>query len=191
MSKRKYTQEISLGVTSSLQRKALFIDRDGIINIDHGYVSKRDDFEFSERIFDLLECFMQKDYLLYIVTNQSGIGRGYYKQEDFDRLTRWMLTQMQKRAISIEQVLFCPHAPEAECACRKPKIGMLQGIESDYSIDFSNSWMIGDKSSDIEFAQNAGVDSIYIGKERHAEATYSFESVALCAKYFQEHQGKL
>lgn len=172
-------------------RKALFIDRDGIINIDHGYVSKREDFEFSAGIFDLLHSFVQKHYLLYIVTNQSGIGRGYYTQEDFDRLTRWMLAQMQKRAISIEQVLFCPHAPQANCACRKPNIGMLQGIRRDYTIDFSHSWMIGDKSSDIEFAQNAGLHSIYIGKERGTEATHSFDTVATCAKYFQENQGIL
>lgn len=82
-------------------KKALFLDRDGIINIDHGYVYKIEDFEFTKGIFKLLHLFIQKGYLLFIVTNQSGIGRGYYSLDDFDTLTQWMLKRFEEEHISI------------------------------------------------------------------------------------------
>ncbi|HFU77657.1 MAG TPA: HAD family hydrolase, partial [Epsilonproteobacteria bacterium] len=130
-------------------KKALFLDRDGVINIDHGYVFKMEDFVFTKGIFDLLRLFTQHNYLLFIVTNQSGIGRGYYSEKDFQNVTESMLEMLHNEGINITKVYHCPHAPEAKCHCRKPAIGMIADMAKKHAIDFSNSWMIGDKQSDI------------------------------------------
>jgi len=173
-------------------RRALFLDRDGVINVDHGYVSKIEDFEFSEGIFSLLKLFRDAGYLLFIITNQSGIGRGYYKESDFQTLTEWMMQEFKARGITIEKVFYCPHTPDTKCHCRKPDTGMIEQAFSEYSIDLEHSWMIGDKVSDITLAENAGIGkSIYIGEKTLTQATLSFASVNDCARYFQENQGKI
>ncbi len=177
---------------SNQSRKALFLDRDGIINIDHGYVSTIDDFEFSEGIFGFLEYFRDAGYLLFIVTNQSGIGRGYYKESDFHKLTEWMISEFEREHITIEKVFYCPHTPDAMCHCRKPDTGMILQALSEYPLDLKHSWMIGDKSSDIALANNSGIgNSIYIGEKPSYTATLSFDSVSTCAHYFQENKGKI
>lgn len=138
-------------------QKALFLDRDGVINVDKAYVSKIEDFEFCEGVFEALRHFQSLGYLLIIVTNQSGIGRGYYTQKDFDTLTAWTLQELLHVNIRIDAVYHCPHAPEANCACRKPKSGMFKEAIEAFDIDVTQSWMIGDKESDIEAALGAGV----------------------------------
>ena len=172
--------------------KALFLDRDGIINVDHGYVSEIKAFEFTEGIFALLHSFRDAGYRFFVVTNQSGIGRGYYSEADFQILTEWMTARFRERGIEIERVLYCPHAPEADCHCRKPDTGMIEEALEVSPLDLQRSWLIGDKSSDIELAENAGIGhSIYIGKKISPSATLSFESVDECARYFQENEGKI
>jgi len=145
-------------------KKALFLDRDGVINIDYGYVSKIKDFKFIDGILDFIKSAQKKGYLPIVVTNQSGIGRGYYSLEDFEKLTEWMLEQMQQAGIEIDrsQVFYCPHAPEDGCDCRKPMPGMLLEAKKCFNIDMKNSWMIGDKLSDIEAAKSAGVENSYL-----------------------------
>ncbi|WP_353661230.1 D-glycero-beta-D-manno-heptose 1,7-bisphosphate 7-phosphatase [Hydrogenimonas sp. SS33] len=139
--------------------KALFLDRDGVINIDHGYTHRIEDFVFVEGILPWIRTMQQKGYLPIVVTNQSGIGRGYYREEDFEKLTAWMLEKMQEAGIDIkrEQVFYCPHTPEAGCDCRKPMPGMFLAAQKRFDIDMARSWMIGDKESDIEAAKRAGV----------------------------------
>ena len=177
---------------SNQPRKALFLDRDGIINVDHGYVYTIDDFEFSEGIFTLLEYFRDAGYLLFVVTNQSGIGRGYYKVSDFHILTEWMIEEFNKKNITIEKVFHCPHTPDTMCHCRKPDTGMIEKALIEYSLDLKHSWMIGDKLSDIALANNAGIcHSIDIGEKPLSTATLSFASVYACEQYFQENQGKI
>jgi len=163
------------------KQKALFLDRDGIINIDHGYVSKIEDFHFSSGIFELLHLFVNQGYLLFIVTNQSGIGRGYYTQDDFDTLTQWMLDTFKKNNIHIQKVLYCPHAPDETCLCRKPKTGMIDDILKHYSINLEQSWLIGDKQSDIHLARNSHIaHTILIAKEDVAKSEYHFTSILEC-----------
>jgi len=175
-----------------LSSRVLFLDRDGIINVDHSYVSKIEDFQFSSAIFDLLNIFKQYGYLFYIVTNQSGIGRGYYTLNDFDILTSWMIEEFKSRDITIERVLYCPHDPSDNCNCRKPNIGMVEDLIDRCSIDLSKSWMIGDKSTDIEFATNAKIaNSIYIGSDRDIDSTLSFGSIAECERYLVVNGSKL
>ena len=145
--------------------KAVFLDRDGVINIDKAYVSKIEDFEFCEGVFEALKHFQNLGYLLIVVTNQSGIGRGYYSEEDFQILSDWMQKELLHVKIKIDAIYHCPHAPEVNCACRKPKSGMFLKAIEDFDIDVANSWMIGDKETDMEAAIVAGIPNmILLGK---------------------------
>ena len=101
-------------------RKALFLDRDGVININHGYVSKKEDFDFIDGIFELCRKARKKGYAIIIVTNQSGIARGYYSEDEFKRLTRWVEHQFWKQGIQILHTFHCPHHPDYSfsCCCR-------------------------------------------------------------------------
>jgi D-glycero-D-manno-heptose 1,7-bisphosphate phosphatase len=169
--------------------KALFLDRDGIINVDYGYVYQIKDFEFTQDIFKLLHLFKNQNYIFFIVTNQSGIGRNYYTQRDFDILNRWMLDRFQEQNIDIKSVKYCPHSPEELCNCRKPKIGMIEQIGKEYSLDLKKSWMIGDKQSDIDLALNAKIgQTIAIGDRVIVDSDYHFETISECYSVFQKVQ---
>ena len=170
-------------------QKALFLDRDGVINIDHGYVYEIDKFEFTEGIFELLRLFIEKGYLLFIVTNQSGIGRDYYSEEDFTILTSWMLDKLKKEDINIVSVHHCNHAPEENCACRKPQTGMIDEILSQHVIDLKSSWLIGDKQSDINLAENAGISTtIAIGERAIVCSDYMFKTILECKFFLEENK---
>lgn len=170
------------------KQKALFLDRDGVINIDHGYVSKIEDFEFTKGIFELLHLFLEKDYLIFIITNQSGIGRGYYTLQDFKALTQWMIGILEEKGISIQSVQYCPHAPEENCKCRKPQTGMIDSISKEYAIDYSKSWLIGDKQSDIDLAINCEIPhSISISKIALTGNSYHYKSIAQCLSSIKEN----
>ncbi|HEG5083774.1 TPA: D-glycero-beta-D-manno-heptose 1,7-bisphosphate 7-phosphatase [Campylobacter fetus] len=142
--------------------KAVFLDRDGVINKDLGYVSKIDDFEFCDGIFEALRGFLKLGFALFIVTNQSGIGRGYYTSDDFLNLTKFMLDEFKKEDIYIKKVYYCPHSPEENCDCRKPKPGMILKALSEFDINLKNSIMIGDKNSDMLAANSAGINNFYL-----------------------------
>lgn len=142
--------------------KALFLDRDGVINYDPGYVYRIDDFEFMPGIFEALAGFIELGYEIFIVTNQSGIGRGYYSQSDFTKLCEYMVGEFSSRGIEIRHIYHCPHTPSDNCNCRKPKPGMILQAMSEFNIDAKNSLMIGDKPSDLEAARNAGVENGYL-----------------------------
>jgi D-glycero-D-manno-heptose 1,7-bisphosphate phosphatase len=167
-------------------KKALFLDRDGVINIDHGYVYKRKDFEFMPDIFNLIKLFVNKGYLVFIVTNQSGIGRGYYTLEDFLNLTEFMLAEFAKVGINIERVEYCPHSPESNCNCRKPKTGMIDSILKDYSINLDASWLIGDKQSDIDLAKNSKIKKkVAIGNREINGFDYKFSTISSAYEYLK------
>jgi D-glycero-D-manno-heptose 1,7-bisphosphate phosphatase len=138
-------------------KRALFLDRDGVINEDRGYVSRQEDFSFCEGVFEALRTFQAEGFLLIVVTNQSGIGRGYYTEAAYQKLTYWMLKKLKEVEIFITKVYHCPHAPETKCACRKPQPGMLQTALQEFDIDPTRSWLVGDKESDLEAAARAGV----------------------------------
>ncbi len=140
-----------------MKNKAIFLDRDGVINIEKDYLYKIKDFEFIDGVFEALKYLQSLGYWLFIITNQSGIGRGYYTQKDFDILTFWMLEQFKQNNIQILQVELCPHNPQNKCDCRKPKIKMIENILKNHNLDLENSWLIGDKSSDILCAINAKI----------------------------------
>lgn len=151
--------------------KVLFLDRDGVINKDLDYVFRKEDFYFKYGIFTLLKKASEHNYKIIIITNQAGIGRGYYSEDDFWILMNWVLKKFLKKGISIEKVYFCPHHPthgkgiyKKNCKCRKPNSLLFEKAKKDFNIDVSKSIMIGDKESDLEAAQKAGVAKLILLK---------------------------
>ncbi|MES2960918.1 MAG: D-glycero-beta-D-manno-heptose 1,7-bisphosphate 7-phosphatase [Pseudomonadota bacterium] len=147
-----------------LKNKALFLDRDGIINIDHGYVYQIEKFDFVEGIFELCKKAHDLGYLLIIVTNQGGIGKGIYGEEDFLKLNHWMENEFQKRGIKITKTFYCPFRADAtvekyrqDSNDRKPKPGMFLKAIAEFNIDPAKSIMIGDKEIDMQAAEAAEV----------------------------------
>ena len=137
--------------------KAVFFDRDGVINVDTGYVGNNEDFTFVGGIVAAMQYAQQQGYLLIIVTNQSGIGRGYYTECDFQQLTVWMKNELAQRGVTLDAVFHCPHTDSDHCQCRKPKPGLfLQAIDK-FDVDCDNSWMVGDSERDIDAAVAADI----------------------------------
>jgi len=139
--------------------KAVFLDRDGVINIEKNYVHTREEFEFIDGVFDACKQLQQDGYLLIVITNQAGIARGYYTEEQFTELTEWMLEQFESNGIEILGVYYCPHHPDfsGECDCRKPKPGMILQAAKDHNIALEESIFIGDKLSDMMAADAAKI----------------------------------
>jgi len=149
--------------------KALFLDRDGVINKEKNYLYKIEDFEFIDGVFKTCSYFKNKGYLIIIITNQAGIARGKYTEEDFDILTNWMIKEFETQNINIAQVYYCPHHPDfnGKCECRKPNIGMLMEAQKEFDIDMKNSILVGDKNSDIKAGINAGISQNYLISTGH------------------------
>lgn len=147
-----------------MSRPALFLDRDGVINIDHAYVCKKEDFEFVDGIFELCRRAKQLGFLICVVTNQAGIGRGYYTEADFLRLTDWMCGVFIDEGAIIDRVYFCPTHPvhglgeyRVDSPFRKPGPGMILQAAQELNIDLSRSILLGDKETDIAAGIAAGV----------------------------------
>jgi len=145
-------------------KPAIFLDRDGTINLDHGYVHLSDEFQFIDGVIDALVKLKKMGYLLVLVTNQSGIARGLFSEEAFMHLTEWMDWSLADRGVDLDGIYFCPHHPEAvieeyrqDCECRKPKAGMFLEAMAQLDIDMSASYMVGDKKEDMMAATSAGV----------------------------------
>lgn len=138
---------------------ALFLDRDGVVNTEVNYVGRIEDFNFVDGIFNLCEKFQSAGYKIFIITNQAGLARGYYTENDFSNLTNWMINQFLKNGINITKVYYCPHHPDitGQCNCRKPNPGMIQQAEMEFDIDVSNSILIGDNINDIMAGKSAGI----------------------------------
>ena len=139
--------------------RALFLDRDGVINVEKNYVYKIEDFEFIKPIFAVCKKYQNQGFKIFVITNQAGIARGYYTVDDYLYLTDWMETEFGKRGIVITKTYFCPHHPNfsGPCSCRKPKPGMLLQAKDEFDLDLEKSILIGDKQSDIDAGINAGV----------------------------------
>lgn len=147
-----------------ISKPALFLDRDGVINKEVNYLFKQSEFEFLNGIFELCRKAADAGYLIFIVTNQAGIGRGYYSESDFKSLTNWMRQEFLSRNINIAAVKYCPHHPvhglgqyKANCYFRKPNPGMINELVKEYGIDAARSILVGDKITDIQAARNAGI----------------------------------
>ena len=145
-------------------RPALFLDRDGIVNVDHGYVHRQEDVVFVDGIFALCRGAVARGLLPVIVTNQSGIGRGHYSEADFHRLMGWMRAEFARQGAPIHAVEYCPDHPvhglgayRRDTPRRKPGPGMMLDAAATHGLDLAASVMLGDKASDAEAARRAGI----------------------------------
>jgi D-glycero-D-manno-heptose 1,7-bisphosphate phosphatase len=155
-----------------MSRCAIFLDRDGTINVDKGYVHSVNDFEYLPGAVDGLRMLQSAGYLLVIVTNQSGIARGYFTEQDFQTLTKWMSADLTKLGVSIDGVYHCPHYPNitGPCSCRKPKLGLFEQAIKELDISLSGSWAVGDNVRDISICDTTPCKGILIShEERHGK----------------------
>lgn len=161
--------QVKGSIILGLQKKIIFLDRDGVINHDHGYVSDISKFEFINGVFQACNHFTKLGYEIIVITNQSGIGRKYFSENDFLNLTKWMSEEFKNNGINILKVYYCPHSPNENCNCRKPEIGMITQACNDFDIDLNKSWLIGDKISDIQTALKANIKNNILIKSSYNE----------------------
>jgi D-glycero-D-manno-heptose 1,7-bisphosphate phosphatase len=152
-----------------LKRGALFLDRDGVINFDRGYVHRKEDFEFIPGIFEVVRFANKAGLRVVVVTNQSGIARGLYSESTFHSLSQWMLGQFECRGATVDAVYHCPHHPDyvynnvrGQCTCRKPEPGMFLRAIEELRIDPDRSVVIGDNISDMQAGERAGLGELVL-----------------------------
>lgn len=158
-------------------QKAVFLDRDGTINVEKDYLYKIEDFEFILGVPEAISKLNKLGYIVIVITNQSGVARGYYTEEDVIKLNEYMKNELKKYNAFIDGIYYCPHhlngcveKYKVDCSCRKPKLGLYEKAISDFDIDLSNSWCIGDKETDLIPADKLGMKKALVltghGKEQ-------------------------
>lgn len=149
-----------------MTRAAVFLDRDGTLNIDKGYVHRLEDWEWIPGAIESIKTLKKAGFLIIVVTNQAGIARGYYDEADMSNLHTKINDELEKSGAKIDGFYHCPHHPEfgelRACECRKPMPGMIKQASQDFDIDLGRSWLIGDKMSDINAGLLAGVKPILV-----------------------------
>ena len=162
--------------TGAKCKKAVFLDRDGTINKDNGYVYQIEEFEILPGVIEGLHLLQDAGYLLIVVTNQSGIARGYYTEQDFRILTGWMMERFKTMGIQIAEVYYCPHLPNAPipmyrktCRCRKPGTGLYERAVKEFHIDLSKSYAIGDKIRDCSICEKTDCRGFLTGTKEESK----------------------
>jgi len=147
--------------------KALFLDRDGVVNVDEGYVYQPERFQFIDGIFALGRAAQDAGYIIIIVTNQAGVARGFYEEADVDRIHEWMRERFDEQGVRVQAVYYCPFHVDGvieryrgQSDRRKPNPGMLIEAATDHGVDLASSVLIGDRGSDIEAGRRAGVGTL-------------------------------
>src|SRR3989338_5378429 len=172
-------------------RKAVIFDRDGVLVEDIGYHHRIEDFKLIPNAIEGLKLL--KGYLLIIATNQSGIGRGYYTMKNFENFNSHLIHELKKHNIKIEKIYVCPHKPEDNCECRKPKAKLIKDAEKEFNIDLNKSFMIGDKKIDVEMGHKAGCKSILVltgngmKEKENSNADYVARDLIDAAKWIREN----
>ena len=156
--------------------KAIFLDRDGTINVEKHYLYRQEDFEFLPGAVNALKLLQDAGYLLIIITNQSGIARGYYSEEDFLQLNQWMIDTLKGQGVLITDVYYCPHLQNAtiekyrkNCDCRKPKLGLFEEAIYDYDINLADSYAIGDKIRDCAICEETACHGFLTGNNERPD----------------------
>jgi len=144
-----------------MRSKAIILDRDGTLIEDKDYAYKIEDLEILPGVVEGLHI-LHEEFILIIVTNQSGIGRGYYTEEDFHNFNDYLIRLLKEENIEILKTYYCPHLKKDECECRKPKTKFITEIINDYNVNIKESWMMGDHPSDIQFGMNAGCKTVFL-----------------------------
>jgi histidinol-phosphate phosphatase family protein len=145
-----------------MKRAAVLLDRDGTILNERGYLGDPNDIQFYKSAAAGLRRLQKAGFRLVIVSNQSGIGRGYFTREDFGRVSDRFTAMLRRQGVRIDGIYFCPHLPDAECECRKPKIGMARRAARDLNLDLRRSYVIGDQLRDVELARNIGARGVLV-----------------------------
>jgi len=148
-----------------MTKKAVFLDRDGTLIVDHGYICKPSQVELLPGVIQALKSIQKADYLLIIVSNQSGVGRGYFTKEDVDQVNDHLNNILTAHGIKISEMYYCPHSPIDGCRCRKPEPGLVFQAINDFQIDRCQSYLIGDKWSDVETAVGANLKPVWLTKD--------------------------
>ena len=154
-------------MTIMKNNKAVFLDRDGTINIDYGYVHEKEKLNFIDGAIEALNLLQLKGYLLIIITNQSGVGRKMYSLKVAETFRDYFLSELKKRNIKIDGYYSCYHSPEDHCICRKPSPFLINKACTNLDIDKSKSFMIGDKDSDVKCGENADVESFKVTEDKN------------------------
>lgn len=155
--------------------RALFLDRDGVINVDYGHVYKKSEFDFVPGIFDFVKKYYQMGYIIIVVSNQAGVAKGLYTKDDLAIIDDYMKKQFLANGIEIKDSFYCIHHPDENCDCRKPKPGLFNLAKEKYDIKMDESIMIGDKMSDLEAAHLAGVKSLVFFKGKYPAMNAPFK----------------
>ncbi|MBK1613521.1 D-glycero-beta-D-manno-heptose-1,7-bisphosphate 7-phosphatase [Rubrivivax gelatinosus] len=155
-----------------MSARAVFLDRDGVVNVDHGYVGRWQDFEFAPGAVDAMRRLQEAGWLLVVVTNQSGIARGYYTEADYQALTARMKAELAAAGAPLAGVYHCPHHPQGsvaayaqDCDCRKPAPGLILRAAAELGLTLADSVLVGDKASDAQAARAAGVGRVVLVAE--------------------------
>ncbi len=150
--------------------KAVFLDRDGVINrkLENDYVKKWDEFCFLPGVFEAIKTIREKGYLVIVVTNQRGIAKGFMTEKDLEEIHQKMQKELETHGAQVDDIFFCPHDISDNCNCRKPKPGMLIQAQNKWDIDFTQSYIIGDSNSDIEAGHQVGCQGILTTNLRQA-----------------------
>ncbi len=143
-------------------KKAIFLDRDGTICEDVNYLSRPDELKIFPFAAEAVRLLNENNFLVILITNQSGIARGYFDENALHEIHEKLISELAEQNAKLDAVYFCPHNSDDNCACRKPKTGMLEQATKDFSIDLGNSWIIGDKVIDIETGFNAGTKTALV-----------------------------
>lgn len=163
--------------------RALFLDRDGVINVNHGYVHTPDQTDWVPGIFELCTAARDAGFALIVVTNQAGIARGYYDEEQLLAYTRWVHQQFAARGVPLLATYYCPHHPQGtvaayrrECDCRKPRPGMILAAVSDFALNPAECLLVGDMPSDLQAADAAGLGGSWLLETLPADPRALFAS---------------
>jgi D-glycero-D-manno-heptose 1,7-bisphosphate phosphatase len=150
-----------------LKRPAAFLDRDGVLNVDHGYAHRLDQLEWTEGAPAAVRLLNESGYYVFVATNQSGVARGYYDEPAVDRVHADMQAALRAQGAHVDGFYYCPHHPDGTvphyavtCRCRKPGTGLLEQAAQEWPLDLSRSFLIGDKASDLKAAADFGIDGI-------------------------------
>lgn len=145
-----------------MNNRAVFFDRDGVINKEIGYLDSPDKVEIIPGVSEAIKLLNENDFIVIIITNQSGIARGYFTENTLIEINNYIKSELEKQQAKIDAIYFCPHHPDDNCQCRKPKIGLIKKAEIEMGIDLARSYLIGDKITDIETGVNAKLKSILL-----------------------------
>ena len=156
--------------------KAVFIDRDGTINVNVEYLNTPDNFQIYPGVAEGIKLLQDNGYKIIVITNQSGIARGYFSEETLDMIHEKMKNELSNKGASIDAIYFCPHHPEDGCNCRKPNIGLFKKAIKDFDVDPMHSFIIGDRMLDVEAGFKIGLKTVLVPEDKEKVEKEMMES---------------